>query len=143
MAFALITGASKGIGKSMAFEMAARGYSLVLVARSEDLLQQTATEIGSRHNVPVKYLGLDLSSPTAARQLFDWTVQQNITVSVLINNAGYGLSGAFDSYPLERHRDMLQVNCTTLIELCHLFLPSLKSQPKAYILNIASSAAYQ
>lgn len=143
MAFALITGASKGIGKSIASELAARGYTLLLVARSEDLLKQVAEEIVAKAKVEVKYLAIDLSEPTAAQKVFDWTVQNNFPVSVLVNNAGYGLSGAFESYPLEQHVNMLQVNCTTLVQLTYLFLPQLKQSPQAHILNISSSAAYQ
>ncbi|HEY0041611.1 MAG TPA: SDR family NAD(P)-dependent oxidoreductase, partial [Flavisolibacter sp.] len=79
----------------------------------------------------------------APQEVFRWSEQNHFSVSILINNAGYGLSGAFESYPLEQHVDMLQVNCTALVQLSYLFLPQLKKQPKAYILNIASSAAYQ
>lgn len=143
MSYALITGASKGIGKVIALELAAKGYHLAIVARSEDLLRQVADEIKTKTKVDVRYLATDLSLPTAAQDVFNWTQQQRLTVSVLVNNAGYGLSGAFDSYPLEKHTNMLQVNCGTLVQLCHVFLPQLKQQKQAYILNIASSAAYQ
>lgn len=143
MSFALITGASKGIGKAIAENLAAKGYPLLLIARSEDLLQQVSEEIEAKAKVEVKYLAIDLSSITAAQKVFDWCLQNNFSISVLVNNAGYGLSGAFESYPLVQHVNMLQVNCTTLVQLTYLFLPTLKQQPKAYILNIASSAAYQ
>lgn len=143
MAFALITGASKGIGKTMAFELAARGYNLILVARSGDSLQQVKTEIETKHKVKVEFLATDLSAPTAAQEVFSWSQKNSFDITVLINNAGYGLSGPFESYPLEQHVNMLQVNCTTLVQLTYLFLPQLKSGSEAYILNIASSAAYQ
>ena len=143
MSYALITGASKGIGKVIALELAAKGYPVAIVARSEDLLKQVANEISTRSKVDVKYLALDLSAPDAAKQVFDWTQRQNITVSILVNNAGYGLSGAFECYPLEHHVNMLQVNCTTLVQLTYLFLPQLKKHQQAYILNISSSSAYQ
>ena len=143
MAFALITGASKGIGKSMAFELAARGYDLALIARSQDLLKQAAEEIKAKHKVQVHVLALDLSAPTSAQEVFNWAKQANFDVSILVNNAGYGLSGAFQSYSLDQHVNMLQVNCTTLVQLTYLFLPALKQQKQAYILNISSSSAYQ
>ena len=143
MSFALITGASKGIGKSMAIELAARGFDLALVARSQDLLKQAADEISAKHNVQVHYLALDLSSLNAPQVVFNWSQQNNFDVSILVNNAGYGLSGSFESYPLEQHVNMLQVNCTTLVQLTYLFLPQLKKQGQAYILNISSSSAYQ
>lgn len=143
MTYALITGASKGIGKVIAFELAAKGYNLLLVARSEELLQKVAEEIKAKAKVEVKHLGVDLSEPTAAQRVFDWASQAGSNISILVNNAGYGLSGLFESYPLEQHLAMLQVNCTTLVQLTYLFLPSLKQQPQAHILNISSSAAYQ
>jgi len=143
MSYALITGASKGIGNVIAFELAAKGYNILMVARSEDLLKKASEEIKAKAKVDVKYLAADLSSPSAAQQVFDWTVQNNWPVSILVNNAGYGLSGLFESYPLEQHLAMLQVNCTTLVQLTYLFLPQLKKQQQAYILNISSSAAYQ
>lgn len=143
MSYALITGASKGIGKAIAQILAAKGYSLLLVARSEDLLQKVKEEIEAKAKVEVRYLALDLSAPTSPQQVFDWCVQNNLSVSVLVNNAGYGLSGAFESYPLEQHLNMLQVNCLTLVQLTHLFLPQLKLETQGYVLNIASSAAYQ
>ena len=143
MSFALITGASKGIGKAMAFELAARGYDLAIVARSEDLLKQVSTEIQAKYKVKVEYLPLDLSVATAAKEVFDWSAQNNFDITVLVNNAGYGLSGAFEAYPLEQHVNMLQVNCATLVQLTYLFLPQLRKQTQSYILNIASSSAYQ
>lgn len=143
MLYALITGASKGIGKAIAFELAAKGYHLLLVARSEDLLSQVKKEINSQHAVQVQYLSMDLSDADAAQQVFSWVSKQDISLSILVNNAGYGLSGRFDSYPLAEHLSMLQVNNTTLVQLTHFFLPQLKQQKSAHILNIASSAAYQ
>lgn len=143
MPYALITGASKGIGKAIAFELAANGYNLVLVARNEEQLRQVGEEISTKHPVQVKHLALDLSLPGAAGNLFQWTKQNGISLSVLVNNAGYGLSGLFESYPLEQHLAMLQVNCNALIELTYLFLPQLKQQKEAHVLNISSSAAYQ
>lgn len=143
MSYALITGASKGIGKAIAFELAAKGYNLALVARSEDLLQQVSEEIKMKAKVEIKYLAADLSEPSAAQRVFDWTKENGVAISILVNNAGYGLSGLFESYPLEQHLAMLQVNCTTLVQLTYLFLPQLKQQKDAHILNISSSAAYQ
>jgi uncharacterized protein len=143
MSYALITGASKGIGKVIAFELAAKGYNLLLVARSKDLLQQVGEEIRSKHAVEVRHFAADLSAPAAAHDVFHFARQNAITVSILVNNAGYGLSGPFDSYSLEQHVDMLQVNCTSVVQLTHLFLPQLKLQKASHILNISSSAAYQ
>ena len=143
MSYALITGASKGIGKVIALELAAKGYNIAIVARSEDLLKAVAEEIKVKAKVDVKYFAVDLSLADAAQKVFNWAGENRLDISVLVNNAGYGLSGLFESYPLEQHLAMLQVNCTTLIQLTYLFLPQLKQQKEAHILNISSSAAYQ
>ncbi|MDQ6609785.1 MAG: SDR family NAD(P)-dependent oxidoreductase, partial [Bacteroidota bacterium] len=117
MSFALITGASKGIGKIIAQNLAAKGYSLLLVARSNDLLAEVASEIRDMYKVEVHFLAIDLSDTTAPQHVFNWCAQNNFSLSVLVNNAGYGLSGAFESYPLEQHLNMIQVNCTSLVQL--------------------------
>ncbi|HLZ89622.1 MAG TPA: SDR family NAD(P)-dependent oxidoreductase, partial [Puia sp.] len=143
MEYALITGASKGIGRAIARELAARGYNVLLVARSEDLLQQLATEIGSRHKVKTDFLALDLSMTEAPQTVYDWCRARGYDVSILVNNAGYGLSGPFEKYSLQEHLNMMQLNMSTLVGMTRLFLPDLHRRKKGYILNIASSAAYQ
>jgi len=143
MEYALITGASKGIGRAVARQLATRGYNVLLVARSEDLLQQLATEIASRHNVKADWMALDLSLTDAPQNVYDWCKAKGYTVDILVNNAGYGLSGPFEKYSLPEHLNMMQLNMSTLVGMTRLFLPDLHSRPKAYILNVASSAAYQ
>lgn len=141
--FALITGSSKGIGKAIAEKLAEKGYSLLLVARNETALQQVAAEIKGKYAVDVHILPIDLSVKGAAGKVFDWTVNGSYRVSVLVNNAGYGLSGNFEKYKVEDYANMLQLNIHALVELTQLFLPVLKENKKSYIMNIASSAAYQ
>jgi uncharacterized protein len=143
MPFALITGASKGIGKSIAELLAARGFDLLLIARSEDLLEQVAKEISRATNRNCQWLALDLAGEQAAETIYEYCNKNQMAVSVLVNNAGYGLSGKFEKYTVEEHTDMLRVNIITLTKLTRLFLPSLLKQPTAYILNIGSSASYQ
>jgi uncharacterized protein len=143
MEYALVTGASKGIGNAIALELAARGFNLLLVARSEELLQQTAARITALHPVQVDWLALDLSTAEAPQNVYDWCRAKGYTVSALVNNAGYGLSGSFEKYTVEQHVNMMQLNMLTLVTLTRLFLPDLRQLPKAYIMNIASSAAYQ
>ena len=143
MPFALITGASKGIGKAIAETLATRGYDILLVARSADLLEQVAAEIQSGSKRNCKWLAVDLAKDQSAESVFDWCTQNHFEVSVLVNNAGYGLSGPFEKYSLAEHADMLQVNIITLTKLTRLFLPQLLQRPAGYILNIASTAAYQ
>ncbi|HEX2607114.1 MAG TPA: SDR family oxidoreductase [Flavisolibacter sp.] len=143
MPFALITGASKGIGKAIAFELAARKLNVLLVARSGDLLNELALELKKAHSVEVHTLAIDLSQPDAAHQVYEWSQPYLDQLQVLVNNAGYGLSGRFEAYPLKDHLQLMQLNMNVVVACCHLFIPYLKKQKQAYILNIASSAAYQ
>ncbi|RYY30014.1 MAG: SDR family oxidoreductase [Sphingobacteriaceae bacterium] len=143
MAYALITGASKGIGKAIATELAARKNDLLLVARSAENLKIIADELREKYNVKTAFLPIDLSAENAAQQVFDWCRKENFSINILVNNAGYGLSGKFNKYKLEENLNMLQLNMMVPVTLTQLFLPQLLLQPKAYILNTASTAAYQ
>ncbi|UHG92943.1 SDR family NAD(P)-dependent oxidoreductase [Spirosoma oryzicola] len=143
MAYALITGASKGIGLAIAEELARRKYDLLLVARSKSLLQDIAQRLATSHRIKTDFFAADLAQAGAAQQVLDWCQTKNYPVRFLVNNAGYGLSGPFEKHALAEHIDMMQVNMMTLVELTYLFLPQLRQQSKAYILNIGSSAAYQ
>lgn len=143
MKYALITGASKGIGKSMAAELAKKGYGLLLVARSEQLLQNVAAELTEQYKIPTSYLAVDLVDITAPEVIFKWTNDAGYQIEILINNAGYGLNGLLEDYSLAEYLAMMQVNMNALVALTYLYLPQLKKLPKAYIGNIASSAAFQ
>lgn len=143
MAYALITGASKGIGLAIADELARRSFDLLLVARSESLLKSESQRLATTYGVKTNYLAIDLADTGAAQAVFDWCTRYGYPVQMLVNNAGYGLSGPFESHPLAEHLDMLSVNNGTLVKLTYLFLPQLRQQARAYILNIGSSAAYQ
>jgi short-subunit dehydrogenase len=143
MPFALITGASKGIGKAIAETLATRGYDLLLIARSAELLEQVSAEIHKASGRNCQWLAVDLSGKQAAETVFSWCQKNQYEVSVLVNNAGYGLSGPFEKYSAEEHTEMLNVNIITLTKLTRLFLPDLLKQKAGYILNIGSSASYQ
>jgi short-subunit dehydrogenase len=143
MEYALITGASKGIGKAIATDLAARGFNVLLVARSEELLQQEAARISAMYPVKADWLALDLSTAEGAQDVYDWCRAKGYTVQALVNNAGYGLSGPFEKYSPEQYTNMMTLNMSTLVSLTRLFLPDLRNQSRSYILNIASSAAYQ
>ena len=143
MSYALITGASKGIGKAIAEELASKKFDLLLVARSGDLLKQIAKNISETYKVKVDFLAIDLSARDAAQKIFEWCKERGYIIEILVNNAGYGLSGLFEKYTSEENTNMMHVNMITPVQLCQLFLPMLKQQKKSYILNIASSAAYQ
>lgn len=141
--FALVTGASKGIGKSIALQLAKSGYHLLLVARSESELQQLALQIQTVYSRKVVYLATDLSLNTASMQVFEWVTQHTDKLSILINNAGYGLWGDFDKLELSAQMNMLTLNINAVVSLTHHLLPLLKQQPQSFILNVSSTAAYQ
>ncbi|TAF93453.1 MAG: SDR family oxidoreductase [Cytophagia bacterium] len=143
MPYALITGASRGIGRAIVDELARRQYDLLLVARSETELRTICQNVSVQHGIKTDYLVLDLSVNGAPQRVLDWCKHKNYAVSMLVNNAGYGLSGNFESQTLEDNSNMVQLNVVALMQLCQLFLPQLKQQPKAYIMNIVSTAAYQ
>jgi uncharacterized protein len=141
--YALITGASKGIGKQIAVELAKKKFDLLLIARSASQLEDVAKEIKGKYDVKIDVLAEDLSVPNAAQNVLRWVEQKGYEIAVLVNNAGYGSAGEFHSYTLEQNRDMMNLNMITLSEMCQVFLPMLKRNSQAYILNIASSTAYQ
>lgn len=143
MSYALITGGSKGIGKEIAKLLAAKGYNLLLVARSENELATAKTELEAAYKVSVDILSADLSLDGAAHKVKDWATEGGRQISILINNAGYGLWGMFEKQPMEFYHNMMKVNMQTLVDLSYLMLPVLKQNPKAYIMNVASTAAYQ
>ncbi|MEI8074990.1 MAG: SDR family oxidoreductase [Bacteroidota bacterium] len=143
MKYALITGASKGIGKAMAEILASKKNNLLLVARSADLLEALAQTLKKQYQIEADWLSVDFTEAGAANKIHQWCLNKNYSLDILINNAGYGLSGPFENYSAKEHTDMMQVNMNVLVELCSLFLPDLKTAQKSHILNIASSAAYQ
>ena len=143
MSYSLITGASKGIGKAIAFELALRKNDLLLVARSEDLLKQIAKEIQAKFSVKVAYFATDLAAFDAAEKVKNFCEKNNLDINILVNNAGYGLNGSFENLAISEQLNMMQLNMTSLVHLCHAFLPMLKKQNKAYILNVSSTTAYQ
>ena len=138
--WALITGASAGIGASFAHQLAAKGWSLVLIARRQDKLVEIQKKLIQQYSIDCKNLSIDLSQVDANQQIFDFCTTQNITVSMLVNNAGYGVPGDFDSVDWKTHQDMLQVMLTSVVELTHLFYPKMKENQHGYIINIASLA---
>ncbi len=144
MSYALITGASKGIGKEIAICLAKRKYNLLLIARTEKLLKELAKELQDKYQVEVFYNAIDLSSADAAEDIIIWCNKGGYDISVLVNNAGYGLHGAFEKLSLDDQLNMMWLNMSTLVQFTHLTLPLLKRHSgKSHILNIASTAAYQ
>lgn len=141
MAYALVTGASSGIGLELAHLLAERGYSLLLVARSRAALEKIADTVQKNHSVKAVAISLDLGTADAAEKLFEQT--KSYDVELLINNAGFGALGPFVEMSHENAKSMIQVNITTLTELTRLFLPSMLEKKRGRILNVASTAAFQ
>jgi uncharacterized protein len=140
---AVVTGASGGIGLEMARKLAERGYGLVLAARSEAKLREAAQALSTEHGVRAEVCAVDLSQPGSAQHLFDFVRERVGDVDVLINNAGVGLYGEHAELSLAEVTSMLQLNVTSLTELCSLFGQEMKRRGRGRILNIASTAAYQ
>ena len=144
MSYALVTGASRGIGRALALGLARRGYDLLLVARSEAQLRALAQQVQTSYQVQAQVLALDLTLPEATTQLAAWTSQQAPAgLAVLVNNAGYGLWGRFEQLELSEQLNMLQLNLLLPVQLTHALLPQLRRAARGYILNVASTAAYQ
>lgn len=141
--FALITGASKGIGRSMALQLASQGFPVLLVARNKSLLEELSSEIRSTYGVSAFYFTTDLSVPGAAHEVKAWVTQNNYDLGILINNAGYAVWGRFTNIPLNDHLQMMQLNMNTIVEMCYEFIPLLQEQKKAWLMNVSSTTAYQ
>ncbi|MGN6530468.1 MAG: SDR family NAD(P)-dependent oxidoreductase [Ginsengibacter sp.] len=143
MPYALITGASKGIGRAIAFELAKRNYDLLLTSRSLHLLNEAAEEIKKIYPVKIHFIAIDLSDNNAPKKLYEWCIENNYPVSILINNAGAGMSGLFQSSSLENNTRLIYLNVLAPTQLCQLFIPLFEQHSQSYILNIASTASYQ
>ncbi|MCX7553469.1 SDR family oxidoreductase [Marinicella sp. S1101] len=138
--WALITGASAGIGAEFARQLAAKGWSLLLVARRTDKLTALQTEVTNHNQVECQILAVDLAEVNANQLVFNYCHEQKINISMLVNNAGYGVPGDFDAVDWTTHQAMLQVMLISLVELSHLFYPNMKKEKQGFIINVASLA---
>lgn len=143
MKVALITGASSGIGLELAHVMAKEKHNLVLVARSIDKLNELAQELIQTHGIKVKTYKADLSKAEEIEKLYAQTQQDDIEVSYLINNAGFGEYGNFVENDWEKLGTMMQLNMVSLVHLTKLYAKDMISSKFGKIMNVASTAAFQ
>src|SRR5215213_7090370 len=132
--FAVVTGASKGIGKAIAHELAKGGCNLLLTSRSENLLNVLASEITYKYKNEVHVFPADLSDSATPQRLYAFCIEKNLAVNILVNNAGYGMWGKFNALNLDDQLNMLRLNNEVIVRNSYLFLSLLKKHKPAYIL---------
>lgn len=140
---ALITGGSAGIGAAFARVFAERGHDVVLVARRRDALEAIAGQLEARHGIRAHVFPADLADPATAERLFEAVRNAGIDVSILVNNAGFGVGGPFVETNLERELELIQVNVTSLVQLTKHFLRPMVHRGRGGIINVASMAGFQ
>lgn len=140
---ALITGTTSGIGYELACIHAKQGGNLVLVARSKDKLEQIKKDLETKYKIVVHIIAKDLSLKDAPKEVYDETVNNNITVDYLINNAGFGDYGFFNNSDWDKLERMINLNITALTQFSKLFLHDMINRGSGKIMNVASTAAFQ
>jgi len=139
----LVTGASSGIGRALAEELAAGGAHLVLTARRRARLMELRKALRAAHDIHVEVLAADLAQPDGPDRIFAFTEQRGITVDLLVNNAGLGSYGEFIASRPERELAIVEVNCAAVVHLTRLYLPGMVQRRAGAILIVASTGAYQ
>jgi uncharacterized protein len=143
MPLAVITGASTGIGRELALLCARHGYDLVLIARSQSVLEQLASDIYASTGRTARVIAKDLSRPSASTEVFDELTNSATPVDALVNNAGFGLLGKFWELDVNEQVEMINLNILALTHLTRLLLPGMIARRQGRILNVASTAAFQ
>lgn len=134
--YALVTGASSGIGRDISKDLSTKGYDLILVGRNEEKLKETAKALKTESKIIVS----DLSEPKNCIDLYEQV--KDLDIEILVNNAGYGIFGKFDEIDIDKQINMINLNITALDILTKLFLRDMKRKNIGYILNVASSASF-
>jgi short-subunit dehydrogenase len=142
-AYALVTGASQGLGKFFARALAARKQNLILVARSKEKLETLAGELKTSHSVLAEPLACDLAAPQAGLELARALRGRELSVELLINNAGFGLRGEFLKLALERQLEMLRLHDAAAVELTYELLPAMIARGRGGLVNVSSMAGFQ
>ncbi|MEP5765324.1 MAG: SDR family oxidoreductase [Halieaceae bacterium] len=137
---ALITGASAGLGKEFARQLAAQGYQLVLVARNADKLEETAASLRQEYKVNTHCICADLCDESAPQALFDELQQRGLEIDYLVNNAGVAGPNLLEETDWQQQRDFYQLMMLSMAQLCHLLVPPMQSRGFGRVINIASVA---
>jgi hypothetical protein len=143
MPSALITGSAKGIGRAIATELGKKGYKLLLLDIDKEALLYTAETIRKNLEQPVYTLHLDLSGPDAIQKITEWSSPFHHELNLVVNNAGFGLNGAFEQLPLAEQLNIIDVNIKAQLNIAYAFIPVLKKFNKSYLLNLGSTSGYQ
>ena len=141
--YALVSGASTGLGKVFAQALAERAHNLVLVARSEDKLVSLAAQLKTKHGILAEALAWDLAAPAAGQRLAQLLARRNLRIDLLVNNAGFGMQGEFRKLDLKRQLEMIQLHNTSVVELTYSLLPAMFEEHRGGIINISSMAGLQ
>ena len=141
--WALVTGASAGIGVELATQLAAGGTHLLLTARRRDRLEVLAQKLKAAHGIQTEIFVADLAQPDSPEKIYAFTKQKGLVIDLLINNAGFGQYGEFTQVATQRLLDMVQVNCTGVVHLTRLFLPDMIARRRGHVLILASTASFQ
>jgi len=141
--WALVTGASAGIGKALAEELARGGANLVLTARRRERLGAMAQEFSNKYQVKTEIVVADLVQQSAPELIFRFTQDKKIEIGLLVNNAGFGQYGEFHTVEAERLLEMVQLNCSAVLHLTRLYLPAMVARRGGDVLIVASTASFQ
>jgi short-subunit dehydrogenase len=140
--WALVTGASAGIGAALARELASHGAKLILTGRRRERLESLAAELAAK-GTEVRIVAADLNDPAAPQQIYDATAGAGLAVDILINNAGLGQFGAFTQTDPEQELSQVRVNCEAMVRLTRLFVPPMVERRHGWVMILASTASFQ
>ncbi len=141
--WALVTGASAGIGKALAEQLALGETNLVLTARRRERLELLAQQLRAKHKIQTEIIVADLTQPSAPKEIFDFTKGKSLAINLLVNNAGFGQYGELHEVEVERLLEMVQVNCSAVLHLTRLYLPGMVAKRSGDVLIVASTASFQ
>jgi short-subunit dehydrogenase len=140
--FALVTGSGSGIGYAFAEALAKRGHHVIMVSLPGEELPAKAEQLAQKYKVQTRAIEVDLCDPATCQRIFEELKSRGYVVDILINNAGIGSNARFADFQSEFYHRQITLNTIVPVTLCRLFLPEMSKLKKAYILNMASMAAF-